>query len=598
MYTLTFTIYSLLFTVMLFVTILMKKRKNSVKSKLFIWIIVFGMLVALFEIVAITVNLNYWDNPIFLRWIWNLRMICIFLYIESFMIYYDVLMNGEKYSGVMSTVFKKRKNLVIFIFFTLLIVAYLFVGDYSITDKNSVVYLTGFVGRATLVLALIVAFYLLFVASKVRKTRRNIYNCFTLIFLLIVIVFPIQLIIPNISLMPMCILYILYIVYHNIEDPDIELLEEVTILKKEVDSTSNSKTDFLYNLSYDLIIPVNTINSLVTNINSMDVYNRDVVIKNYKDIISASNIVLDSVNDMVDFSLDNGKSNYKEYNVYELILKLRTLVVSKIGSKNIMFDLNIGPNVNSKYFGEIDKIQKILVLLLGNACRYTNIGKIKLDITAKENNDLHTITFRVYDTGSGMTEEAQKVVFEGNNLSMCKNLIESMGGNISFKSVYGGGSSFYVTINQKPVGTGKAVDDVSYDNENEVIEYRDLSNYKVLLVDDSEINNKVTSKLLSEYKIQVTSITSSLECVDKIKREEEYDIIFIDHRMDELDGIEVVNLLRSLEGYKIPKIVCLTANVFTGARDYYLSRGFDEYLSKPIDVHDLDRIINKFIKRD
>lgn len=596
MYTLTFTIYSLLFTVMLFVTILMKKRKNSVKSKLFIWIIVFGMLVALFEIVAITVNLNYWDNPIFLKWIWNFRMICVFLYIESFMLYYDVLMNGEKYSDVMSTVFKKRKNLIIFIFITLLIVAYLFVGDYSITDKNSIVYLTGFVGRVTLVLALIVAFYLLFVASKVRKTRRNVYNCFTLIFLLIVIVFPIQLIIPSISLMPMCILYILYIIYHNIEDPDIELLEEVSILKKEVDSTSNSKTDFLYNLSYDLIIPVNTINSLVTNINSMDVYNRDVVVKNYKDIISASNIVLDSVNDMVDFLLDNGKSNYKEYNVYELILKLRTLVVSKIGSKNITFDLNIGPNVNSKYFGEIDKIQKILVLLLGNACRYTNVGKIKLDITAKENNDLHSITFRVYDTGSGMTEEAQKIVFEGNNLSMCKNLIESMGGNISFKSVYGGGSSFYVTINQKPVGTGKAMDDVSYDNENEVIEYKDLSNYKVLLVDDSEINNKVTSKLLSEYKIQITSITSSLECVNKIKREEEYDIIFIDHRMDELDGIEVVNLLRSLEGYKIPKIVCLTANVFTGARDYYLSRGFDEYLSKPIDVHELDRIMKKFCK--
>ena len=596
MYTLTFTIYSLLFTVMLFVTILMKKRKNSVKSKLFIWIIVFGMLVALFEFVAITVNLNYWDNPIFLKWIWNFRMICIFLYIESFMIYYDVLMNGEKYSDVISTVFKKRKNLVIFIFFTLLIVAYLFVGNYSINDKNNIVYFTGFVGAATFVLALIVAFYLLFVASKVRKTRRNVYNCFTLIFLLIVIVFPVQLIVPNISLMPMCILYILYIVYHNIEDPDIELLEEVSILKKEVDSTSNSKTDFLYNLSYDLIIPVNTINSLVTNINSMDVYNRDVVVKNYIDIISASNIVLDSVNDMVDFSLDNGKSNYKEYNLYELILKLRTLVVSKIGSKNIIFDLNIGPNVNSKYFGEIDKIQKILVLLLSNACRYTNIGKIKLDITAKENNDLHSITFRVYDTGSGMTEEAQKIVFEGNNLSMCKNLIESMGGNISFKSVYGGGSSFYVTINQKPIGTDKAVDDVSYNHENEVIEYRDLSNYKVLLVDDSEINNKVTSKLLSKYKIQITSITSSLECVDRIKREEEYDIIFIDHRMDELDGVEVANLLRSLEGYNIPKIVCLTANVFTGARDYYLSQGFDEYLSKPIDVHELDRIMKKFCK--
>ena len=182
MYTLTFTIYSLLFTVMLFVTILMKKRKNSVKSKLFIWIIVFGMLVALFEIVAITVNLIYWDNPIFLKWIWNFRIISIILYIESSIIYYDVLMNGEEYSDVMSTVFKKRKNLIIFIFFTLLIVVYLFVGNYSITDKNNIVYFTGFVSAATFVLALIVAFYLLFVASKVRKTRRNVYNCFTLIF--------------------------------------------------------------------------------------------------------------------------------------------------------------------------------------------------------------------------------------------------------------------------------------------------------------------------------------------------------------------------------------------------------------------------------
>ena len=208
MYTLTFTIYSLLFTVMLFVTILMKKRKNSVKSKLFIWIIVFGMLVALFEIVAITVNLIYWDNPIFLKWIWNFRIISIILYIESSIIYYDVLMNGEEYSDVMSTVFKKRKNLIIFIFFTLLIVVYLFVGNYSITDKNNIVYFTGFVSAATFVLALIVAFYLLFVASKVRKTRRNVYNCFTLIFLLIVIVFQVQLIVPNISLIPMCILFI------------------------------------------------------------------------------------------------------------------------------------------------------------------------------------------------------------------------------------------------------------------------------------------------------------------------------------------------------------------------------------------------------
>ena len=197
-----------------------------------------------------------------------------------------------------------------------------------------------------------------------------------------------------------------------------------------------------------------------------------------------------------------------------------------------------------------------------------------------------------------MSEEAQKVVFEGKELSECKTLVEAMGGTIGFKSVFGGGSSFYVTIGQKRIGNDKAINEISYENDNKEIVFTDLSNHKVLLVDDSEMNNKVTAKLLSKYKLQITDITSSLECVNRIKREEEYDIIFIDHKMKEMDGVEIVNLLRTLDGYKIPKIVCLTANVFSGARDYYLSKGFDEYLAKPIDIHDLDRVINKFIKGD
>ena len=330
----------------------------------------------------------------------------------------------------------------------------------------------------------------------------------------------------------------------------------------------------------------------------MDTIDRNVIIDNYKSIISASNIILDSVNNMVDFSISNGLSSLKEYSIYELVSKLKTLVVSKIGKKNVNFDLNISDNVNAKYFGDIDKIQKVLSVLLNNSCKYTSIGKIKLEVSARDEAENHFVTFRVYDTGSGMSEEAQKVVFNGSELSECKNLVESMGGTIGFKSVFGGGSSFYITIAQKRIGNDKAINEVSSENDNQEIVFSDLSNYKVLLVDDSEMNNKVTSKLLSKYKLQITDITSSLECVNRVKREEEFDIIFIDHKMKEMDGVEVVNLLRTLDGYKIPKIVCLTANVFSGARDYYLSKGFDEYLSKPIDIHELDRVINKFIKRD
>ena len=598
MYTLTFTIYSLLFVIMLFNTILIKRRKKTVRSLLFILIIASGMLFALFEIVAITVFLNYSQNQLLLRINWNIRMIGIFFYIMLFILYYDVLINGEKYNTLRETIFKSKKNTFVFIMFTLLIIVYTIFNKFSIPTVNDVVYVSGFVGISMVILAFIVAFYLLFIAYKVRKERRNVYNCFVLIFFMIVICFPIQLAVSHISLMPFCTLYIVFVVYHNIEDPDIELLEEVTKLKSSVENSSDSKTDFLYNLSYDLINPINTIDSLVTNINSMDVIDRNVIIDNYKGIISASNIILDSVNNMVDYSINNGKSTLKEYSVYELVSKLKTLVISKLGKKNVAFDLNITDNVNAKYYGDIDKNQKVLSVLLNNSCKYTSIGKIKLEVSARDEVENHFVTFRVYDTGSGMSEEAQKVVFNGSELSECKNLVESMGGTIGFKSVFGGGSSFYITIAQKRIGNDKAINEVSSENDNQEIVFSDLSNYKVLLVDDSEMNNKVTSKLLSKYKLQITDITSSLDCVNRIKREEEYDIIFIDHKMKEMDGVEIVNLLRTLDGYKIPKIVCLTANVFSGARDYYLSKGFDEYLAKPIDIHDLDRVINKFIKGD
>ena len=597
-YTLVFTIYSFLFTLLLLFSVLLKSKLNKVKSKLYILLILSGLLFALFEILTFGCFIYISKNPILFSINWKLRMSFILVYIELFIFYYDVLMNGEKYDSIFKTIIKSKKNLFVFIIFTFLIISYVVFGNYVIESESEIIFVDGFVGVFMLILALIVSFYLMFIAIKVRKTRRNVCNCFVLIFLLIIIMFPIQIFLSNISLMPLMMLYILYIVYHNIEDPDILLLEEVTILKNDIDNSNDSKTDFLFNLSYDLINPVNTINSLIKNINNMDAYNKNEIIDNYNNIISTSNLILQSVNDLVDFSLDNEKSNLKEYNIYELLSNLRTITISKIANKQISFDLNIDSNVNLKYYGELSKIKKVLSILLNNACKYTKVGKIRLDVSASCTSDFHTITFRVYDTGSGMSDEEVNNIFNGQELSLCKNLIESIGGTISVKSIFGGGSNFYVTINQKPRGNSKVVDELSLDNNNDKIVYRDLSNYKVLLVDDSDLISKVIIKLLSKYNFNVTSITSSIECLERIKSEEVFDFILINYKNKDIDGAEVVQLLKSLEGYNIPKIICLTASIFTGARDYYLSQGFDDYLSIPIDIYDLDRIINKYIKNE
>ena len=120
---------------------------------------------------------------------------------------------------------------------------------------------------------------------------------------------------------------------------------------------------------------------------------------------------------------------------------------------------------------------------------------------------------------------------------------------------------------------------------------------RILIVDDDELDINVTTRLLQKYNFQIASTTSSLECIEKIKREEVYDMILLDHKMHEVDGVETMKILKSLNGFKIPRIVALTANAVAGAREYYLNEGFDDYLSKPVDIQELDKLIKRNIQK-
>ena len=135
------------------------------------------------------------------------------------------------------------------------------------------------------------------------------------------------------------------------------------------------------------------------------------------------------------------------------------------------------------------------------------------------------------------------------------------------------------------------------DNKNSIDEIIDCSNYKLAIVDDDSLDIKVTLKLLKKYNFNIEVITSTVDFINKIKCEEKYDLVFLDHKMPVFDGVRTLKSLKQLESYELPKFVCFTANAINGAREYYRSEGFDEYLAKPIDVKELDRIIKKFCKK-
>lgn len=607
-YSIIFTIYGLVFAIMLLITFLIKKNKITIRKKLYLTLIVSSTLFALAESIACLLFFNITQNQLIFSIFWKIRMICIFIYLIALTIYYDTLMNGEKYNSLKEIIFKSKKNLFTTLFLTIVAIIYTIFVNYTISEKTEIVFINGYVGLGVLVMVAIICLYLFITAYKIRKERKNVSICFYLIVLIFTLVTPLQMYFIKISFMPFLTMFILYIMYHNIENPDLELLENITEFKEDIEKSSNAKTDFLFKLSYNLLNPINVILSLSDSLCNITTFEKEEIIRDLNSIKYAGNTLLDSIDNILALSETDEEDNQiinKEYSVYELINRMKTVATTRIGEKPIEFELDISDNVSSKLMGDITKIQKVLINILTNAAKYTEIGKIKMTVTCTSNKDTYMLNFRISDTGNGIKEENQQYIFEdkkdsetaGLGLALSKRYIESMNGTIKFKSVYGAGTTFVISIPQKVIGTKLILEDKRDASLTQKIEILDCSNYKALIVDDDELDIKVTKRMLEKYKFNITTITSTSDCIDRIKQDEKYDLIFLDHKMPEIDGMQTMKILKKLNSYEIPPIVALTANAVAGAREIYLNEGFDYYLSKPIDVDELDFIIKKTFKK-
>ena len=197
-----------------------------------------------------------------------------------------------------------------------------------------------------------------------------------------------------------------------------------------------------------------------------------------------------------------------------------------------------------------------------------------------------------------MDQEQGNIQGTGLGLTITKKLVDMLGGKISFESVYQKGTTFTVVIEQEIVDKEKITDLNQYKAKKKTVdEYFDGSNYEILLVDDNLLNLKVAEKLLKKYNLKVTSVSSGLECINYTKNKK-YDLIFLDHMMPEMDGIHTLyNLKKRVSGFDTP-VVVLTANAIEGSKDMYLKEGFVDYLSKPINQVELDRILREQLHID
>ena len=448
------------------------------------------------------------------------------------------------------------------------------------------------------------------VISDLKNIKKKGYIPVVSLLLLICVAAIVQKINPNLLIINLAYSLTVFIMYHTIENPDIKMLEEVSIAKETAERANSAKSEFLSNMSHEIRTPLNAI------VNFSQLLKEDPIPEQSKekvnDILTASNNLLEIVNGILDISkIEANKLEIinKEYDIQTIIDELTALTRSRLGEKDIEFKVNIDKTIPRILYGDSARLKQIILNILTNAVKYTKEGFIDFTISTVTKDNICRLIISVEDSGIGIKEESipklftkferlnveKQLTIEGTGLGLAitKKLVDLMNGTIVVQSVFGKGSKFTVSIDQRIIATEPCLTTQPAKSESKIV---DANGAKILLVDDNQLNLKVASVLLKKYNFKIETCNSGLECLAKIKNGEKYDIIFLDDMMPKLSGRETIKKLKENQEFNTP-VIALTANAITGMKEEYLNCGFNDYLSKPIEKIELEKIIKKYINK-
>lgn len=614
------TLSGLFFTILIAIVYFSKKKYDSIENNIYRSLIVITLFLLVLEVVCVYTMSIRNSIPVLNEFFCRLFILFVVLWFMTMIGYMGSITTKKTYKT--SFEFFGDKPMIIMIIFSSIcyFVSCFLDIKYTSSSGSHTFYVIG--GSAVYVLYVVLIFFVIYMI-KVLSSDLNKQSAIKrlpifLFLILLSIIGIVQLFLVDLNELSFLCAFSVVAMYFTLENQDIMLVSELEVAKKEAEEADKEKTEFLSKMSHEIRTPMNAIMGFSESLLNKSTVTEDEIKKDVKNIYNAGKNLLEIINNILIFSrIESGKEKLElvDYNLLDIISELQSFVNSKIDKTKVKFNIKINKDIPAVYNGDKLKIYRILLNLLNNATRYTEKGQINLNVDFDKNtDDSGNLIFEITDTGTGMNEQELSKLFNefkninnneekkdsigtGLGFAVVKQLLNVLDGKIEFHSEYAVGTIFKISLLQKIVNNSTIKDlDIESDNTKKL--YFNCSKYRILIVDDNKLNLKVIEKLLKQYKIQFESINNGRECIDKVKTGEKYDLILLDHMMPELDGIETIRILKKLKNIKLPPIVAMTANVVTELKETYFKEGFDDYISKPIDIKELNILMKKYFKRN